>query len=184
MGVPGIRVANRGKLILGIGNSLRGDDGVGERVVRALENLGVASDTCRLMISHQWIPELVLAFSDVDRLIVIDASVAHSPGEIRLQRVGSRVKGSKAGAKHGNKLTSERIRKSCATGVDRQFGSHEWDIHRVLTLADLLGYSSPRACIWTIGVKSLEYDESLTPVVSRSVERLVRHLAKDHCWPR
>ncbi|MFM9066593.1 MAG: hydrogenase maturation protease, partial [Planctomycetota bacterium] len=95
MGVSGIRVANRRKLILGIGNSLRGDDGVGERVVRALENLGVASDTCRLMISHQWIPELVLAFSDFDRLIVIDASVAHLPGEIRLQRVGSRVKGSK-----------------------------------------------------------------------------------------
>jgi Ni,Fe-hydrogenase maturation factor len=168
------------KLILGIGNPLRGDDGVGERVVRRLEQLGLASDTCRLELAPQWLPELVLDFVEVKRMIVIDASVAHVSGELSLQRSKSLGLGSRFNRNSGNHQVPEGMMVTDPSVLDHRFSSHQWDLDCVLKMASDLGYSLPRVCVWTIGVQSFEHGDCLSPVVLQSVERLVQHLFKAH----
>ncbi len=71
-------------LVLGIGNSLYGDDGVGPQVIAALQRTALPSSvrcvdggTCGLALAG-WV-------EDCERLIVVDAAELHeAPGTIRI----------------------------------------------------------------------------------------------------
>lgn len=65
-------------LIIGYGNPLRGDDGVG---YRAAERIPGA------IAVHQLTPELMDPISRANRVIFIDASTEGRPGEIRRRRL-------------------------------------------------------------------------------------------------
>jgi hydrogenase maturation protease len=58
----------RRDLLIGIGNPLRGDDGVGPRLVEEL----VDADAERRIV-HQLTPELVLAVAEAPRVLFVDA---------------------------------------------------------------------------------------------------------------
>ncbi|MGB3613323.1 MAG: hydrogenase maturation protease [Elainellaceae cyanobacterium] len=58
-------------LIIGYGNELRGDDAVGPRVARAVDELQLTS--VRILALHQLAPELAADLSEVDIVIFIDA---------------------------------------------------------------------------------------------------------------
>lgn len=57
-------------LLIGYGNSLRGDDGIGGKVAKEASRLWGA----RSLIQHQLTPELALILAEVDRVIFIDAA--------------------------------------------------------------------------------------------------------------
>jgi len=57
-------------LVIGIGNTLRRDDGIGARVVSGLPSL-----TAESMTVHQLMPELAERLQDADRVLFIDAAV-------------------------------------------------------------------------------------------------------------
>ena len=59
-------------LVIGIGNRLRGDDGIGPSIVEGLPaQTGV---TCRVV--HQLTPELVMQLAEVDRVLFVDAAIS------------------------------------------------------------------------------------------------------------
>jgi hydrogenase maturation protease len=69
-------------VVIGCGNELRGDDGVGPYVARRLRRLGVAA-----IAAHQLTPELSARLATAHRAIFIDAAADLNAGEIALSRV-------------------------------------------------------------------------------------------------
>ena len=73
-------------LIIGYGNTIRGDDGAGPRAVELLQAM-VASPDVELLALHQLTPELMEPISRASRVIFIDAAAAGTPGEVRQRPV-------------------------------------------------------------------------------------------------
>lgn len=71
-------------LIIGWGNSLRGDDGIGLMVADLLERRKVQADVRR---SLQLLPEMCEEISRASQVIFIDASLTAAPGEITLEEL-------------------------------------------------------------------------------------------------
>jgi hydrogenase maturation protease len=67
-------------LVIGYGNTLRGDDGLG---VYAVEQLAQQSSDLDLVTCHQLTPELVEIIKDANQVIFIDAEEGVNSGEIR-----------------------------------------------------------------------------------------------------
>ncbi|MBK8905361.1 MAG: hydrogenase maturation protease [Anaerolineaceae bacterium] len=68
-------------VVIGIGNPLRGDDGVGWAVVEALESVAAAWRVTAVH-THQLLPELIDDFCQASQVIFVDASVGGEPGSM------------------------------------------------------------------------------------------------------
>ena len=73
-------------LILGYGNPLRGDDGLGWHAAEALR---AALPDAEIVTSHQLTPELAETASRAELVIFVDAGVGDCPGEWRAVPVAS-----------------------------------------------------------------------------------------------
>jgi hydrogenase maturation protease len=73
-------------LIIGYGNRLRSDDGLGVRVAEELShsNLAVGAE---ILVRHQLTPDLAECISRMDAVLFIDAARTGAPGEIHCTRV-------------------------------------------------------------------------------------------------
>ncbi len=69
-------------LIVGYGNRLRSDDGLGVRAAEELSRTNPAAGA-EILIRHQLTPELAETISHVEKVFFIDASRQGQPGEIR-----------------------------------------------------------------------------------------------------
>ncbi|AIE75362.1 MULTISPECIES: hydrogenase maturation protease [unclassified Synechocystis] len=63
--------STKSTLIIGYGNTLRGDDGVGRYLAEEIDQQNWPH--CRVISTHQLTPELAEAIAAVDRVIFIDA---------------------------------------------------------------------------------------------------------------
>ncbi len=75
-------------LIVGYGNRLRSDDGLGVRAAEELSKTNPVAGT-EILIRHQLTPELAETISHVEKVFFIDASREGQPGEIRCTPVNS-----------------------------------------------------------------------------------------------
>jgi len=73
-------------LVIGYGNPLRGDDGVGGCAAERLRVM-VSDPAVEILSLHQLTPELMEPISRAGRVIFIDACAGPNPGEIRERRV-------------------------------------------------------------------------------------------------
>jgi len=73
-------------LVIGYGNTLRGDDGFGVAAAEHLREM-LQSDFVRILTCQQLTPELANEMSKVDRVIMIDAARGDRPGLITVTRV-------------------------------------------------------------------------------------------------
>jgi len=73
-------------LIIGYGNPLRGDDGLGWRVAEELATHPEFSEA-EIVSRHQLTPEMAEHISHADRVLFIDATRDGTPGEITCQPV-------------------------------------------------------------------------------------------------
>jgi hydrogenase maturation protease len=73
-------------LILGYGNPLRSDDGVGWKAAAALER-ELSSADLLVVASQQLTPETTEMLSRCSRVLLLDAAHTGSPGEIRMEAV-------------------------------------------------------------------------------------------------
>jgi len=73
-------------LIVGYGNPLRGDDGVGWHAAERLRGM-VRDPGVEILVLHQLTPELMETISRADRVIFIDACEGEVPGEIQERTV-------------------------------------------------------------------------------------------------
>ena len=74
-------------LVVGVGNPLRRDDGVGPRAALAL-----AAEGWPARALHQPVPELALELAGVDRAVFLDADRRVPPGAIEVRRITPRTR--------------------------------------------------------------------------------------------
>ena len=149
-----------GVLVVGYGNPLRSDDGVGPAVAERL----AADPRLRgadIRAEHQLTPELALDASAASLLVLVDAAEDVGVGEVAVRR----------------------IRADAATGGEpvEEAGpplTHHLDPGALLGLArQLFGSAPAEVVIIGIGPASLEVGERLSPVVEAAVSRVVELVA-------
>src|ERR1044072_3449496 len=67
-------------LVIGYGNELRGDDGVGPRVARAVQQLSLPH--VRVLVQHQLTPELAEDISRARAVVFVDAAIDCEVGRV------------------------------------------------------------------------------------------------------
>jgi hydrogenase maturation protease len=153
-----------GVLIVGYGNPLRSDDGVGPVVAERL-----ASDPrfagADVRAEHQLTPELALDASNSWLLVLVDAAEGVAAGEVAIRELG---RGGSAGAEGG------------LAGRFEEGGpplTHHVDPAALLGLAAELWGAAPRTILVGIGPASLDLGERLTMEVEAAVPRAIDAVA-------
>lgn len=161
---PGARAAElpgSGVLIVGYGNPLRSDDGVGPAIAERL-----ASDPrfagADVRTQHQLTPELALDASGAQLLLLVDADDTLAPGEVAVRE----LVGADAGEDGGGGLA----------GRVEEGGpplTHHVDPVSLLALAAQLWGAAPHAVVAGVGPASLELGDRLTPAVEAAIPQAV-----------
>jgi len=134
-----------GVLVVGYGNALRTDDGVGPAVAARLAvDPRLRGTEVRSM--HQLTPELAIDASAVSLLVLVDASSDTPAGEVAVSRLDPR-------AVAGEAMT------------------HHMDPAGIVGLAMELWGAAPEVALVSVGVSSLEVGDHLSPVVEQAVPR-------------
>jgi len=129
---------NANILIIGYGNTLRGDDGVGPRVAEAVGNLRLPS--VHTLICPVLTPELADPISRADKVVFVDAAV-DKPDRVQWRKL----------------LPNE----------SSQIMAHAADPRTMLALArDVFGHA-PEAWWLTIPAVEMGFCESFSPAVQR-----------------
>ncbi|MFZ3264813.1 MAG: hydrogenase maturation protease [Terriglobales bacterium] len=132
-------------LILGYGNLLRSDDGVGSKAAAALER-ELSTPELQVIAAHQITPEMAEPLARSARALFLDASHTGAPGEIRCQRI-------------------------CREDVHRDPNSqpanvsHHLSPSALLELAARYFHAEPEAWLLTITGDNFDLGESLSPAV-------------------
>lgn len=165
---PGARAAGlpgSGVLIVGYGNPLRSDDGVGPAIAERL-----ASDPrfagADVRAEHQLTPELALDASTARLLLLVDADDALAPGEVAVRELRAAGSGEDGGGGLAGRVEE--------AGPPL---THHVDPASLLALAAQLWGAAPRAVVAGVGPASLELGDRLTPVVEAAVPRALDALA-------
>jgi hydrogenase maturation protease len=74
-------------LILACGNTLRGDDGIGPWLAQWAREKFDDDPRVRILIRHQWTPDLAEELAHSKSAIFIDCSTESAPGSVRLAEV-------------------------------------------------------------------------------------------------
>jgi hydrogenase maturation protease len=131
-------------LVIGFGNSLRGDDGVGPLVATAVGRRHAEVDT---MAVQQLVPEMAASIAQADLVVFIDAAAGSPPGAIRCDPVGP----------------------DSATRID-----HTLSPAGLLALArDVFGFDPPAWLVQIKGA-SFDLPPALSPTVAAAVEPAMR----------
>jgi len=136
-------------LIIGYGNTLRGDDAAGFAAAELLAER-LADPGIEILARHQLTPELMEPIARAAHVIFIDASVAGRPGKYH------------------------RIPLRPAPACSRF--SHVTTPESLLAGAQSLYGHTPEATLYTIPGRSFETGEELTPAVRQAVDDLVATL--------
>jgi hydrogenase maturation protease len=74
-------------LIIGYGNSLRGDDGFGPALAQRLQDEFQDHADIEIIAGHQLTLEFAEPISRAQRVVFIDAAIGETPGEIAFQKI-------------------------------------------------------------------------------------------------
>lgn len=137
-------------LIIGYGNPLRGDDGLGWHAARQLAER-IHCDDVDILTCHQLTPELAEAVSQVDLAIFIDADCEGIPGMLKC----------------------EDVQPDNSSNVDF---THHFDIPALLACAQILYGTCPRAVLCSITADSFDLTEDLSDAVQAALPALVQRV--------
>ena len=135
-------------LVIGFGNVMRGDDGVGPAVAEAVEALGISG--VRVAVHHQLTPELAVPWAGVASVVFVDASMGHESEGVVVRELGF-------------DLTAEGV----------GWNGHRFTPEALLALALEMNGTRPRA--WCVEVPVLEFGwgPGLSAKAQRGVEGAV-----------
>lgn len=143
-------------LVIGYGNPLRTDDGIGQVIVKALETR-VRSTAVRTLTAHQLTPELAEPISRASMAVFIDACEGERPGAV-----------------------------ACQTVVPESIGgafTHNVTPESLLAAAHELYGRAPAGLVVTIAGGCFDYGTELSPqmkrVFPRITEQIVGLIGKD-----
>jgi len=137
-------------LIIGYGNPLRGDDGIGWHAAQRLFERSAILDA-EVMNCHQLTPELAEALSRAEHVIFIDARVGPTPGAVEVCEVTAGV-------------------------PEYPTLSHHFDPSTLLALAQGLYGRAPEAWILTVTGESFADTDQLSASVQSSLPELTRQV--------
>ena len=136
-------------LVLGYGNTLRSDDGVGPLVAETIAGLQLPG--VETLVAGLLTPELADPISRAGMVVFVDAAV-DAPREAQLR--------------------------PCAPAESSQIMAHAADPKTMLALArDVFGHT-PQAYLLTIPVENLAIGEQLTPFAREGMARAVELIRK------
>ena len=134
-------------LVIGYGNVLRCDDGVGPKVAEAIEELHLPD--VHTLVCQQLSPEYAEPISRARTVVFVDAAV-DAPTEVQLRQL--------------------------EPGPTSQLMAHAADPRTMLALArDVFGHC-PAAWWLTIPALELGFGEDLSPAAQRGFEKAVREI--------
>ena len=139
--------AGSGVLIVGYGNPLRTDDGVGPAVAARLTGDPRLAGA-EVRSAHQLTPELALDVSGASLLVLVDAVADAPAGEVSVTRLDPEAVAADAG----------------------EAMTHHMDPAGLVGLARELWGSAPQVVLVKVGVSSLEVGDRLSPVVEGVVQ--------------
>ena len=132
-------------LIIGIGNTLRRDDGIGvvtvERLNETLHDSGV-----EILIRQQLTPELAQDISEADKVIVIDADQGETPGEVNERRI---------------------------TPMKDQVFTHKLDPATLLACSRELYGKCPETFLITVTGESFDFGDRLSPAAAEALPEVI-----------
>ncbi|HEX8818194.1 MAG TPA: hydrogenase maturation protease [Terriglobales bacterium] len=136
-------------LVVGLGNRLRSDDGLGWHVAERLSR-EYAPEVVQVLGLHQLTPEAAEVVSRAELVIFVDASCEGHAGTVSCTRI-------EPGAPAGG-------------------SSHEFSPAAVLRLAEELYGRAPAAYLLTVAGESFEVGEGLSAVVVRGIPLLMERI--------
>jgi len=158
-------------LVVGYGNPLRGDDGVGQEVAEALWAERATSpglDSAAFVWSHQLTPEIALDVARSGFVVFVDAaSDGQAAGTVTVRALAEDGSAGADARAPGGCLPAARL--GAAAGGCWQDLSPK----SLLSLARYLYGSAPPAVLVTVSVGYLELGSGLSPAVSAAVPRAV-----------
>lgn len=138
-------------LVIGYGNTLRRDDGVGPKVADAVAELKLPG--VRALSCHQLTPELAEPISHARRVIFVDAAT-DAKAEVELREIQS--------------------------ADASQVLAHATDPRSLLALARQVFGRHPRAWSVVVPAQDLGFGDSLSPAAQHGFDRAVE-LVRDFC---
>lgn len=141
-------------LIIGFGNPMRTDDGLGWHAAQFLRD-HFSADQAKVIAAHQLAPEMARAVADASVVIFIDAEEGTTPGRVSARAVLPRAE------------------------APRTF-THDLSPAALVACARLLFQKTPPAHLVTVSAREFCVGESMTrpvaaavPDVTREVERIL-----------
>jgi hydrogenase maturation protease len=165
----GVEVGARRDLLIGIGNPLRGDDGVAALLLEELaeewpaKRLAVAE----LQVVHQLTPELAAVVAGARRVLFVDACVAPQTVEPWIERL--------------DPLEAQPASEGGAGRGSGSLGSHQLAPATLLALANLLFGWRGEGALLRVPAFAFPHGPRLSPPLERALPR-ARHLLRQ--WLR
>jgi hydrogenase maturation protease len=154
-----------GVLVVGYGNALRSDDGVGVHAAGLL-----ARDPrlawAEVVALHQLAPELALSLSEVSLAVFVDAATDVAPGEIAVRWVAKPTGGPRAEPSPPDPVAEPGP------------SSHHVGVEELVALARELYGAAPETVTVRVGVADLELGEALSPLVAGALPSVVDTVAE------
>jgi hydrogenase maturation protease len=143
-------------LVLGLGNILLGDEGVGVRVIERLQDRYEFPEGVRVMDGGTLGLDLLPYLKGISRLLVVDAIQAQEPPGTMLRLVRDEIP---------IFLDASKV------------SPHQDGLQDLLAVAALTGCLPREVVLWGVQVESLGVGLELSPVVAAQVDALVERIA-------
>jgi hydrogenase maturation protease len=138
------------KLVIGVGNDYRGDDGVGLAAARLIRRLAPMTVTVQEGVSDGY--SLVDSFNGFEEVFVIDCTVSNAePGTI---------------------CSYDATNGSIPSELFRSYSTHSIGIEKAVELAKKLGHLPKHLTVYGIEGYNFEAGVGLSPRVEAAVEKL------------
>lgn len=146
-------------VVLGLGNTLQMDDGVGVHAIRWLQqDQGAFSGTVNFVDGGTISFPLLEVIEDAKKLVVVDAVImGRDPGEVRVFE---------------GQAMDEFLARSRAGSV------HEVSLAELFSMARLRGYLPASRALIGIEPELVNWSETLSPIVAASLPRVSRALVR------
>jgi hydrogenase maturation protease len=138
------RIANAHPLVIGYGNPLRQDDGIGRRAAELLEQK-LPSGAAEIVQCHQLTPELAAKLMDASLVVFLDAACDQEPGAV----------------------SSAPVRAEGAIAW-----SHHLSPGQLLTLSQQLGGQAPPAYLVRGGILHMDLGDALTELGEQTAAKM------------
>ena len=139
-------------LVLGLGNILLADEGVGVRVIERLQEQYNFPEEVQVMDGGTLGPDLLPYLEDASRLLVIDAVQARKPAGTLVRLAGDEIPAFLDAAK---------------------VSVHQEGLADLLAVATLKGYLPEEVIFWGVQIESLGVSLDLSPAVASQIDALV-----------